>query len=579
MNQQQTIRPALLVTFFFGLIITVDTFAASLVKVELLTDGSVTPPGDVIIVSVLFAPQQRQFHLEARAYLVTGEKNEIITAVPARENNNEDENGLFTVRKTLRRKSETFQLVKTKIVIPYRDLAIEPGEHQLGYQVIGTDESQRQFFVGATPLSTVEITTSTRTAMTRKSEPNIVMKTLPITGFMYDLQTKTSTKLELKTFESEKTFLTPFLVFKTNIPGEYNRTMDAPHVPLPTKTPRENYTAYLKKSPWVSIKKRTVYFATNRNIKNNNSRDVDRFGNDPVKNISYGSISVNIPSEVYHKQGRIELPPKKFLWWEDRDPEKYFLVEALNTLTKERFLNTVSSQDDILLFVHGYRNSFKESAIRVAQLGHDLQFTGRSILFSWPSEGESANYKTDEKAAKQSEAALGEVILALVQSLRTSGNSDAKIHVIAHSMGNRVLLNSFYNIKAKLNNGEKPFGHIILAAPDMDHKNFGEIYEAVHKRAKTVSHYFNPNDKALLASRLIHLDSRVGQGPYFLNGRLDNIDSTNADTSFLGHGYFAAEKPLLIDIQLILNHNLRPPRITIRERTGKKPEQIYWAFP
>ena len=116
-----------------------------------------------------------------------------------------------------------------------------------------------------------------------------------------------------------------------------------------------------------------------------------RFGNDAVQQVTYGSCLVNIPVE-HHTRGEIEVPS---YWWQSRDPQKYFLVEALDTLALDTFLQTLSA-DDVLLFVHGYNTSFEAAILRTAQLVHDLGFPGKGVTFSWPSEGTLDGYVRDE---------------------------------------------------------------------------------------------------------------------------------------------------------------------------------------
>jgi len=135
-----------------------------------------------------------------------------------------------------------------------------------------------------------------------------------------------------------------------------------------------------------------------------------------------------------------------------------------------------------------------------------------------------------------------------------------------------------HELDAKLPNEERPFGHVALIAADVDLAEFVKWLPAVHRKSVSVSMYFNPDDLALKASRLVHVAKRAGELP-LLVGELENIDAQKANTSGLGHGYFAAEDELLIDLQLLINHNLRPPgRPTVRERRTAD-RFTYWFFP
>src|SRR5262249_46315918 len=56
-----------------------------------------------------------------------------------------------------------------------------------------------------------------------------------------------------------------------------------------------------------------------------------------------------------------------------------------------------------LLFLHGYRTTFDEAAVRAAQIGFDLKVTGATAFFSWPSLGTASGYSADEATIEASE--------------------------------------------------------------------------------------------------------------------------------------------------------------------------------
>jgi esterase/lipase superfamily enzyme len=131
------------------------------------------------------------------------------------------------------------------------------------------------------------------------------------------------------------------------------------------------------------------------------------------------------------------------------DPEKHFLIQQFDPwLTLTTFREGLGS-DDILIYVHGYANSFKDCILRAAQLQHDLEFFGKVIAFSWPSAGATlltvtdpfdgrerrveVAYKHDEAAAAGSHPFFAEVLSQLLKEKQPS----QRIHVLAHSMGNR----------------------------------------------------------------------------------------------------------------------------------------------
>ena len=113
-------------------------------------------------------------------------------------------------------------------------------------------------------------------------------------------------------------------------------------------------------------------------------------------------------------------------------------------------------------------------------------------------------------------------------------------------------------LHGQLSPGQKPFGQVILAAPDVSVPDFTRLVPAAQARAERVTLYFCPDDEALLASRVEHgNEPRAGAGVVPITA-LDNIDARKANTSFLGHGYWADVKQLLIDMQMLVNLGWSP---------------------
>jgi esterase/lipase superfamily enzyme len=176
--------------------------------------------------------------------------------------------------------------------------------------------------------------------------------------------------------------------------------------------------------------------------------------------------------------------------------------------------------------------------------------------------------------------ALAETFRTLVdlQAARPEG-ARGKVHVIAHSLGNRVTLRALETLHGQLAAGQKPFGQVILAAPDVSVSEFTRLVPAAQARADRVSLYFCPDDEALLASQVRHPNEpRAGRGVVPIRA-LDNIDARKANTSFLGHGYWADVKQLLIDMQMLVNLGWGPEqRVFTLQAMIAPPQYHYWSF-
>jgi hypothetical protein len=70
----------------------------------------------------------------------------------------------------------------------------------------------------------------------------------------------------------------------------------------------------------------------------------------------------------------------------------------------------------------------------------------------------------------------------------------------------------------------------------------------------------------------------VGLIPFFERG-LDTINADGANTSFLGHDYYASSIKVLLDIQLMVNHGLAPEkRMPPLESQFRVFGHNHWSF-
>jgi esterase/lipase superfamily enzyme len=332
--------------------------------------------------------------------------------------------------------------------------------------------------------------------------------------------------------------------------------------------------------PFVVLQKRPVLFATNRTCLNTTGTPSELFGNEVDPLVRYGSCLVNIPVDQ-HVEGQLELPS----WYSGRDPNKYFLIDATNQLDFKQFRDIIAKEGsdtrrDVLVFIHGFNTPFDYAVMRLAQVTHDIEFSGLPLAFSWPSHGSAFQYDNDEANAERSVGALTETLQTLIdlQGAR-SENLRGKVHVIAHSLGNRVTLRALQTLDLRLRADFKPFGQIVLAAPDVSVSEFALRLPAAQSRSDRVTLYFCPDDWALLASQVRHPNEpRAGRGIVPI-AALDNIDARKANTSFLGHGYWSEVKQLLIDMQMLVNLGWGPgQRVFTLEPKIAPPNYPYWRF-
>lgn len=536
--------------------------AAALLKLEVVPDGSLAPPGDRIDASLLFLPGDEAIAFEVRAFVKPGGAEGNVVAVDANDDVHRDARGKWFTGLQVQRPKTGEPAVEVQVVVPYASLKLSPGTYELAYEVRGLRDGKVEF-VQATPMTRLKVSNGVRTITSRGEDVTAARPTKEKrTAYTIKDGKPVAQTIEIPSEAPE--LHREVQEVKVDVPGEFYRPRTFNVRAAPNRADEnaiKNSVVPLEGKAWTCLSdfvpkhERTVYFVTNRNVVHPEQATPDRFGNDVSPQVTYGTCLVNIPVE-HHARGELEVPS---YWWQARDPTKYFLIEALSTLSRDVFFQTLSS-DDLLLFIHGYNTTFEAAVLRTSQLVHDLRFPGKGVTFSWPSQGALSGYARDETQNAKSVGALVEVLKELTEPIGTTGKS-RKVHIISHSMGNRLFLQAARQYE--LDNAAKAkgpvFGHVALAAPDVDAASFSALVPAVLRQSDTTTLYYCQSDRALLASRTVHMDKPVGLGPFFAAG-LDTVNADKANTSFLGHGYFASAHPLLIDLQLTIVHNEKPAK-------------------
>jgi esterase/lipase superfamily enzyme len=212
-----------------------------------------------------------------------------------------------------------------------------------------------------------------------------------------------------------------------------------------------------------------------------------------------------------------------------------------------------SGQRRALIFLHGFRVSFEEAALRAAQLACDLGVEGITAFYSWASAGKLSAYAQDEETVRLTVDHFLEFIDTLLAI-----NSLEGVDIIAHSMGNRLLAAAVARLADA--GGDSRIGHLILAAPDISRSEFNKV--AVHYgtvASKRATLYSCAKDKALAVSTNLHNYLRIGyEPPVYCTAGIDTISASRLRLDLLGHGYIASVRPVIADVKNLLSGNLAP---------------------
>ena len=439
-----------------------------------------------LTVGVIFPPGQGDstLGLQVRAFSARVPQGERSQPLRARGREHRDDSGLYRLLGEARRGDGPRGEVAFSV--DAQDLDLPPGESRVGLLVLGEGRQEGRSLAAA-PAALIEVRragrrrpirprggdrgTATATARLRRGSGPRARRLIPrpLEG-----PGGPAGPLEVDAHPTSATNFAPWVeagglgASIESVPAEIAESPDRfaeelrarPHIPL--------------EKAQTDSRKRTLYFATNRGLVPGGSTFNERFSNDLATGnaLTFGSVEVNIPVWIdghYRPPGELTLPG---LWnfWKADDPRVFHASEPV-ILTWEQVRQRLEPQargqeDDILVMVHGFNNTMEYSALRLAQVANDTGYLGRALLFSWPSAGSMTFYWERMTWTPRVAWAYGRDSEMAERSGRrwptcspgsspyrtpraAAGRPAPRVHVLAHSMGNRVLLLALVNLRER----------------------------------------------------------------------------------------------------------------------------------
>lgn len=274
-------------------------------------------------------------------------------------------------------------------------------------------------------------------------------------------------------------------------------------------------------------------------------------------------------------------------------------VDAETFYDVTRKLSRRSGTQDVFVMVHGFNVTLDHAIARAAQVAEDMPFNGVVVVFSWRSLGRTLAYREDEMLAERHFWGLAE----LLHTLRKTLPEESRLHLLAHSMGNRVTLRALNSlagtidpvgqpidmfVAARLQNGatleeafkksasvqsgvfrphhevperfplwaawreqsvsSPPLGSLILAAPDVGVSEFQRFVADTRHLTSSVTVYTSGSDLALEASGRIH-DGGFRAGDSRSGMQIPGVQmirvSAPSSSDWLGHSYYGSNPTVL----------------------------------
>lgn len=330
----------------------------------------------------------------------------------------------------------------------------------------------------------------------------------------------------------------------------------------------------------------TVFYGTDRA-----RRDVANrvsYGPDRARRLEIGRALVTIPKD--RSAGAVPRPwdlriAQLSIYRQVEDHKKHQVIEEIATIPKVEFVakarelvkQSSTYKAHALVYIHGYNTTFDDALYRTAQLTYDLKFDGAAFLYTWPSSAQS--YIFDRDSVQVAGLHFKEFL-----DIVLSQTGAEKVNLIAHGLGNQLLLPVLRDLKARNPAFASNINEIVLAAPDIDRDAFLFLNGELQGLAKGITLYASSNDVALQAARIVSNNRpRAGDidaaGPTIAPG-VDTIDVSVLSSELMALNHAISRTALFHDMELLFKTGRRPPNLRnpalVRVTT---PSGEYWRFP
>jgi esterase/lipase superfamily enzyme len=220
---------------------------------------------------------------------------------------------------------------------------------------------------------------------------------------------------------------------------------------------------------------------------------------------------------------------------------------------------------EILFYIHGFNNQPNEvlkNAKAIQKVFNNINLGVLVVPFIWPCDNDFGiikDYWDDQDSAESSGRFFSRSISKLL-NWQDSNQDDPcmkRMHMLSHSMGNRVLMKMLDHWRKHASGGQMPylFTNVFMLAADTPNESL-EKHEEGHSitmSARRVHCFYANDDTAMTASKISNMKNRVftrrlgHTGPERIAETPDNVFAINCDSfnnafDLKGHTYFLPDK-------------------------------------
>jgi len=289
------------------------------------------------------------------------------------------------------------------------------------------------------------------------------------------------------------------------------------------------------------------------------------------------SQNPNVRVRSITERGRFPATPRPFTVVDGvtvDDPEVQSEQERVGAEFLEHLHQrlAVTQDKDVLVFVHGFNNSFDKAARAQREMWHFLGRRGVPLLYSWPAaHGGLFGYFIDRESGEFTIFHLKEFLRLLASSPEVE-----QVHILAHSRGTDVVTTALRELVIEARAaGRNPreslrIANLVLAAPDLDLDIVRQrlMAEKFGPAFGQITIYTTQADKALSGSQTLMSGTRFGrlqetdlgerEHRIFTEVTNVNIIEVEGVGGVIGHGYFRSSPAASSDLILILRDGSLP---------------------
>jgi esterase/lipase superfamily enzyme len=268
----------------------------------------------------------------------------------------------------------------------------------------------------------------------------------------------------------------------------------------------------------------------------------------------------------------------------------------------------LSPSNEVMLYVHGFNETFETSAFTAAELCHFLGREPVCAFFTWPASS-TGNFLTSYTSTTESADYARNHLKKVIRTVATTPGVE-RVQLLAHSRGTALLLAVVRDLFSEaISAGKEPadvlkVDNIVLFSPDIDMEVAAQMISSYasdpdvfsvwpsgrlpNSLSGRLTVYSSPKDRALLVSRILFRSrNRVGnlrpediarEAQQYLNrlGDIDVVVYEGERTDAFGHAYFTTNPQVSSDVVQLLRFG-KAPGDPGRSLIQRGP--VVWEFP